>query len=300
MLFENSCRAARTGGIESGSITEIYGEFRTGKTQLCHHLAVACQARAPPRRRAASARAPRRLPGLRSGAARRPSLEARGHPLLRSFRWTKGEGRAKRCTSTRRAPSGRSACSRSRSGAPPAPGRRRPRTQLCAAGCPEGEPAVRGRLGLNHTDVLDNIAYAKAHNTEHQYELLAAAAGMMAETRRGSTCSPAAPGAQPPPASPRARRPRLPMGGRALRRRFALLIVDSATVLFRVEYEGRGELSARQVQLGRVLRGLQRLADEFGVAVVITNQVVANPDGNAMCAPALPAAAGAHPAGAER
>ena len=120
---------------------------------------------------------------------------------------------------------------------------------------------MRGRLGLNHTDVLDNIAYAKAHNTEHQYELLAAAAGMMAETRRGSTRSPVAPGAQPPPASPRARRPRLPMGGRALRRRFALLIVDSATALFRVEYEGRGELSARQVQLGRFLRGLQRLAD---------------------------------------
>jgi len=24
------------GGLETGSITEIYGEFRTGKTQLCH------------------------------------------------------------------------------------------------------------------------------------------------------------------------------------------------------------------------------------------------------------------------
>ena len=26
------------GGVETGSITEIYGEFRCGKTQLCHTL----------------------------------------------------------------------------------------------------------------------------------------------------------------------------------------------------------------------------------------------------------------------
>ena len=31
------------GGIESGNITELFGEFRTGKTQLCHMLAVMCQ-----------------------------------------------------------------------------------------------------------------------------------------------------------------------------------------------------------------------------------------------------------------
>jgi archaellum biogenesis ATPase FlaH len=31
------------GGIETGSITEIFGEFRTGKSQLCHTLAVTCQ-----------------------------------------------------------------------------------------------------------------------------------------------------------------------------------------------------------------------------------------------------------------
>lgn len=32
-----------SGGIETGSITEIFGEFRTGKTQLCHQLCVTCQ-----------------------------------------------------------------------------------------------------------------------------------------------------------------------------------------------------------------------------------------------------------------
>lgn len=31
------------GGIETGSITELFGEFRTGKSQICHTLAVTCQ-----------------------------------------------------------------------------------------------------------------------------------------------------------------------------------------------------------------------------------------------------------------
>ena len=31
------------GGIESQAITELFGEFRTGKTQLCHTLCVTAQ-----------------------------------------------------------------------------------------------------------------------------------------------------------------------------------------------------------------------------------------------------------------
>ncbi|VDN35505.1 unnamed protein product [Cylicostephanus goldi] len=31
------------GGVETGHITEIFGEYRTGKSQLCHSLAVICQ-----------------------------------------------------------------------------------------------------------------------------------------------------------------------------------------------------------------------------------------------------------------
>jgi DNA repair protein RAD51 len=79
--------------------------------------------------------------------------------------------------------------------------------------------------------------------------------------------------------------------------RFALLIVDSCTNLYRTDFSGRGELSARQAHLGKFLRVLQRLADEvrsipslplitfssthvnqFGIAVVITNQVMSSPD----------------------
>jgi RecA/RadA recombinase len=36
-------RSRHAGGLETGSITEIYGEFRTGKTQLSHTLCVTCQ-----------------------------------------------------------------------------------------------------------------------------------------------------------------------------------------------------------------------------------------------------------------
>jgi DNA repair protein RAD51 len=92
------------------------------------------------------------------------------------------------------------------------------------------------RYGLNPHDVLDNVAYARAHNTDHQGQLLMQAASMMADAR------------------------------------FALIVVDSVTALYRTEFNGRGELSARQIHLGRFLRSLQRLADEFGAAIVVTNQ----------------------------
>lgn len=55
--------------------------------------------------------------------------------------------------------------------------------------------------------------------------------------------------------------------------RFGLLVVDSATALYRTDYSGRGELSERQMHLGQFLRQLTRLAEEFGIAVVLTNQV---------------------------
>ncbi|XP_065184012.1 DNA repair protein RAD51 homolog 1-like [Sycon ciliatum] len=164
------------GGIETGSITELFGEFRTGKTQLCHTLAVTCQ-----------------LPIDRGG----------------------GEGKCLYIDTE---------------------GTFRPERLL----------AVADRYGLSGDDVLDNIAYARAYNSDHQSQLLLQASAMMVESR------------------------------------YALLIVDSATALYRTDYSGRGELASRQMHLARFLRSLLRLADEFGVAVVITNQVVAQVDGAAM------------------
>eukprot|EP00911_Craspedida_sp_UC1_P000808 UC1_evm1s620 len=143
------------GGIETGSITELFGEFRTGKTQLCHTLAVTCQ-----------------LPLDQGG----------------------GEGKCLYIDTE---------------------GTFRPERLL----------AVAERYGLNGEDVLDNVAYARAYNSDHQMQLLTQASMMMSESR------------------------------------YALLIIDSATALFRTDYSGRGELSARQMALAQFLRMLLRLAD---------------------------------------
>jgi DNA repair protein RAD51 len=161
------------GGIETGSVTEIFGEFRTGKTQICHNLAVTCQLHIE----------------QGGGAGKCLYIDTEG-----TFR-------------------------------------------------PERLLAVAARFGLDGNQVLDNVAYARAYNSDHQSALLLQASAMMAESR------------------------------------YALLIVDSATALYRTDFSGRGELGARQMHLGRFLRTLLRLSDEFGVAVVITNQVVAQVDG---------------------
>jgi len=164
------------GGFETGSITELFGEFRTGKSQLCHTIAVTCQ-----------------LP-IDNGGAEGKCL----------YIDTEGTFR------------------------------------------PERLLAVAERFGLQGNDVLDNVAYARAYNSDHQLTLLTQAAAMMSESR------------------------------------YAVVVVDSATALYRTDYSGRGELSSRQMHLAQFLRTLLRLADEFGVAVVITNQVVAQVDGGAM------------------
>lgn len=87
---------------------------------------------------------------------------------------------------------------------------------------PERLLAVAERYSLNGNDVLDNVAYARAYNTDHQSQLLVQASAMMAESR------------------------------------YALVIVDSATSLYRTDYSGRGELSSRQMHLARFLRMLLR------------------------------------------
>jgi len=164
------------GGIECGYITEMFGEFGTGKTQLCHQLCVTCQ-----------------LPFERGGG--------QGRALVID---TEGTFRPERCAE------------------------------------------IALRYDLVPEDILRNIAYARAYNSDHQYQLVCDAAKMFAESR------------------------------------YALLIVDSATAHFRTDYVGRSELSERQGQLALFMRKLMGLAIEFGVAVVVTNQVVSNPSGNVM------------------
>lgn len=164
------------GGIETGSLTEVFGEFRTGKTQLFHQLAVTCQ-----------------LPIDMGGGE--------GRCL-----WIDTENTFR----------------------------------------PERIVQIAQRYGLNPKAAMDNIAVATAQNTDIQLKYLEEAAAVMSSQR------------------------------------YSLLIVDSATALYRTDFIGRGELAARQQHLALFLRRLQRLCDVFGVAVVISNQVVATVDGMAV------------------
>ncbi|KAJ0475548.1 putative DNA recombination and repair protein Rad51 [Helianthus annuus] len=108
------------GGIETGSITEIYDEFRSGKTQLCHTLCVTCQC------------VTCQLPLVQGG----------------------GEGKAAKTLTDSR--------------------------QVV-------DIVVKiSMFGLNGNDVLKNVAYARAYNTDHQSRLLLEVASMMVETRFSS------------------------------------------------------------------------------------------------------------------
>lgn len=74
---------------------------------------------------------------------------------------------------------------------------------------PERLIPIAQRYGLDEQKVLDNVAFARAHNVDQQNKLLVQAAALMVENR------------------------------------FALIVIDSATALYRTDYSGRGELSAR-------------------------------------------------------
>eukprot|EP00474_Spongospora_subterranea_P009727 CRZ10185.1 hypothetical protein [Spongospora subterranea] len=161
------------GGIESMSITEVFGEFRTGKTMLCHTVAVTAQL----------------------------SISNGGGSGKVVFVDTEGTFR---------------------------PGRIQ---------------AIADRLGLDRDEVLENILVARVYTTDAQIEVLKGIAMKMSEDH------------------------------------FALVVVDSAMALFRVDFSGRGQLSERQQKLGTFMSQLRKLADQFNVAILITNQVMSDPSG---------------------
>ncbi|KAH8604308.1 putative Rad51 recA bacterial DNA recombination protein KaiC [Trypanosoma vivax] len=164
------------GGVESMSITEAFGEFRTGKTQIAHTLCVTCQ-----------------LP-LSMGGGNGKAVYVDTESTFR----------------------------------------------------PERIKPIAERFGLDVDAVLANIIVARAYTHEHQMHLLSMVAAKMAEEQ------------------------------------FSLLVVDSITALFRVDFSGRGELAERQQKLAKMLSSLIKLAEEYNVAVYITNQVVADPGGASM------------------
>jgi len=161
------------GGLESMAITEVFGEFRTGKTQLAHTLCVTTQ-----------------LPG--EGG------------------YTGGKVIYIDTENTFR------------------PDRLRP---------------IADRFNLDQEAVLDNVLYSRAYTSEQQMELLDFVCAKFHEE----------PGI------------------------FKLLVVDSVMALFRVDFSGRGELAERQQSLAQMLSKLQKISEEYNVAVLITNQMTSDP-----------------------
>lgn len=155
------------------SITEVFGEFRTGKTQLSHTLCVSAQ-----------------LPGANG--------------------YTGGKVIFIDTENTFR---------------------------------PDRLREIADRFNLDQNAMLDNVLYCRAYTSEHQYELMDSVAAKFHEE----------PGV------------------------FKLMIIDSIMALFRVDFCGRGELADRQQKLAQMLSRLQKLSEEFNVAVFVTNQMTADP-----------------------
>lgn len=106
---------------------------------------------------------------------------------------------------------------------------------------PERIVQMARAVGIDPDRALDNIYVARAHTTDHQILLVGKAAEMAKEDG------------------------------------VKLLVIDSLTSLFRTEYCGRGALAERQQKLGRHIGELHKLAELNDLAVLVTNQVQANP-----------------------
>ena len=99
------------------------------------------------------------------------------------------------------------------------------------------------RYNLDEEAVLDNVLYSRAYTSEQQMELLDFVCAKFHEE------------------------PNV----------FKLLIVDSVMALFRVDYSGRGELAERQQTLAQMMSKLQKISEEYNVAVLVTNQMTSDP-----------------------
>ncbi|TXT53436.1 MAG: DNA repair and recombination protein RadA [Promethearchaeota archaeon] len=98
-------------------------------------------------------------------------------------------------------------------------------------------------LDLDHKEVLKNIVYGRAYNSDHQIILVKEAANLIKE------------------------------------KNIKMIIVDSLIGHFRSEYIGRGTLADRQQRINQHLHDLLRLTDIYpDVCVCITNQVQAKPN----------------------
>jgi DNA repair protein RadA len=194
------------GGVETQSITEVYGEFGAGKSQVTHQLAVTVQL-------------PAEYGGLEGSAIFIDSEDTfRPERIDQMVNGLDDEA---------------------------------VEASMVLHGVVEEEgDADAGDEALVDDlveSILDKIHVAKAFNSNHQILLAEKAQEIASESQDDE----------------------FPV---------RLLAVDSLTAHFRAEYVGRGELAERQQKLNKHLHDLMRVGDLNNTAVVVTNQVAANPD----------------------
>lgn len=166
-------------GVRLGETIELFGPFRSGKSQLCHQLCVTVQ-----------------LP---------PELGGVGKKAV--FIDTEGTFSPSRIKAI--------------------------------------HAKLQKDLGWEKSfeDVLRDITYARAYNSDHQMTLVERLLELFYNHKD----------------------------------EYGFVALDSATAHFRAEYAGRGTLAERQQTINHHLGILGRLADTYDVAVAITNQVQSNP-----------------------
>jgi len=193
------------GGVETQSITEVYGEFGAGKSQVTHQLAVNVQL-------------PTEHGGLEGSAIFVDSEDTfRPERIDDMVRGLPDEAIE---------------------------------ATMVLHGVAEADDADAGDEDVVTElveAILDKIHVAKAFNSNHQILLAEKAQEIAGESQDDE----------------------FPV---------RLLCVDSLTAHFRAEYVGRGELAERQQKLNKHLHDLMRVGDLNNTAVVVTNQVAANPD----------------------
>jgi meiotic recombination protein DMC1 len=135
---------------------------------------------------------------------------------------------------------------------------------------PERIESIALRFNVDAASILDNIIFARAYTHEQQISLLTVCyfIRFFHYIALKQVCA------------------------KMAEDQFRLLIIDCVTALFRVDFSGydlwsvlkvsgrRGELADRQQRLAKVMSALIKIAEEFGVAVYVTNQVVADPGAN--------------------
>lgn len=99
---------------------------------------------------------------------------------------------------------------------------------------------------------LDNITVATAYNASHQELILDEIRERLEMQKIGTSNE---------------------------KERVVLIIVDSLTTHYRVEFVGRGLLAPRQGKINSHIHGLKGIAKVYGIAVIVTNQVMASPQG---------------------